>query len=126
MAIENHLSENGILEVTMVNPPVNALNIKDTFEIATIFNDVARDKTIKVAILTASGKGFCAGVDIKEIESISGHTGILEVNEACYDAFAAIYECAVHVLVAVTGFCLGTGIGLAGSADIGIAATEAQ
>ena len=126
MAIEKHLSENGILEVTMVNPPVNALNIKDTFEIATIFNDVARDKTIKVAILTASGKGFCAGVDIKEIESLSGHTGILDVNEACYDAFAAIYECAVPVLVAVNGFCLGTGIGLAGSADSVIAATEAQ
>ena len=48
------------------------------------------------------------------------------MNQACYDAFAAIYECAVPVIVAVNDFCLGTGIGLAGSADIVIAAEQAQ
>ena len=120
------MSDDGILEITIDNPPVNALNINDTFELATIFNEVAKNNEVKVAILTATGKGFCAGVDIKEIQALSGNAGILDVNQACYDAFAAIYECAVPVIVAVNDFCLGTGIGLAGSADIVIAAEQAQ
>ena len=120
------MNEDGILEITMDNPPVNALNIDDTFEIAAIFNNVAKNQEIKVAILTASGKGFCAGVDIKEIQALSGNEGILNVNQACYDAFAAGYECAVPVIAAVNDFCLGSGIGLAGSADIVVAADQAQ
>ncbi len=120
------MNEDGILEITMDNPPVNALNIDDTFEIAAIFNNVAKNQEIKVAILTASGKGFCAGVDIKEIQALSGNEGILNVNQACYDAFAAVYECAVPVIAAVNDFCLGSGIGLAGSADIVVAADQAQ
>ncbi|HJM29437.1 MAG: enoyl-CoA hydratase family protein [Acidimicrobiales bacterium] len=126
MAILQNMNEDGILEITMDNPPVNALNIDDTFEIAAIFNNVAKNQEIKVAILTASGKGFCAGVDIKEIQALSGNEGILNVNQACYDAFAAVYECAVPVIAAVNDFCLGSGIGLAGSADIVVAADQAQ
>ncbi|MEC7844226.1 MAG: enoyl-CoA hydratase family protein [Actinomycetota bacterium] len=126
MTILQSMSDDGLLEITMDNPPVNALNINDTFELATIFNEVAKNNEVKVAILTATGKGFCAGVDIKEIQALSGNAGILDVNQACYDAFAAIYECAVPVIVAVNDFCLGTGIGLAGSADIVIAAEQAQ
>ena len=73
-------------------------------------------------ILTATGRGFCAGVDIKEMQSMPGHEGILGVNRACAEAFRAVYECAVPVVCAVNDFCLGTGIGLAGSADIVLAA----
>lgn len=51
-----------------------------------------------------------------------GHEGILGVNRACAEAFRAVYECAVPVVCAVNDFCLGTGIGLAGSADIVLAA----
>ena len=46
---------------------------------------------------------------------------ILGVNQACFDAFRAVYECAVPVVCAVNDFCLGTGIGLAGSADVVLA-----
>ncbi len=126
MTILLNMSDDGLLEITMNNPPVNALNISDTFELATIFNEVAKNNEVKVAILTATGKGFCAGVDIKEIQASSGNAGILNVNQACYDAFAAIYECAVPVIAAVNDFCLGTGVGLAGSADIVLAAEQAQ
>ena len=77
---------------------------------------------ITAVILTATGRGFCAGVDIKEMQSMRGHEGILGVNRACAEAFRAVYECAVPVVCAVNDFCLGTGIGLAGSADIVLAA----
>ena len=111
----------------MDNPPVNALGINDTQEIAKIFESVRKIKNIKVAILTATGKRFCAGVDIKEIEKIYLRMkGYSKINRSCWEAFASVYECAVPVIAAVNDFCLGSGVGLAGAADIVIAAEDSQ
>ena len=126
MSINYDIDSNGVLEVVMDNPPVNALGIADTDQLATIFESVAKNLDVKVAILTAVGKGFCAGVDIKEIENLPSNEGILRINKSCFDAFASVYECAVPVIVAVNDFCLGSGVGLAGAADIVIAAQGAQ
>tara|TARA_B100001540_G_C15807569_1_gene642814 strand:+ start:2645 stop:3397 length:753 start_codon:yes stop_codon:yes gene_type:complete len=126
MSINYDIDSNGVLEVVMDNPPVNALGIADTDQLATIFESVAKNLDVKVAILTAVGKGFCAGVDIKEIENLPSNEGILRINKSCFDAFASVYECAVPVIVAVNDFCLGSGVGLAGAADIVIAAEGAQ
>ena len=126
MSINYDIDNNGVLEVVMDNPPVNALGIADTDQLATIFESVAKNLDVKVAILTAVGKGFCAGVDIKEIENLPSNEGILRINKSCFDAFASVYECAVPVRVAVNDFCLGSGVGLAGAADIVIAAEGAQ
>jgi enoyl-CoA hydratase len=62
-------------------------------------------------------------VDIKELQA--DPQAIVEVNRGCYAAFAAVYECAVPVIAAVHGFCLGGGIGLAGNADIVVASDDA-
>ena len=51
---------------------------------------------------------------------------IAAVNRGCYDAFAAIYDCQVPVISAVHGFCLGGGIGIAGSSDLVIASEDAS
>ena len=126
MSINYDIDNNGVLEVVMDNPPVNALGIADTDQLATIFESVAKNLDVKVAILTAVGKGFCAGVDIKEIENLPSNEGILRINKSCFDAFASVYECAVPVIVAVNDYCLGSGVGLAGAADIVIAAEGAQ
>ena len=126
MAIIYDIDADGVLEVVMDNPPVNALGINDTQEIAKIFESVRKNENVKVAILTATGKGFCAGVDIKEIENLPKNEGILKINRSCWEAFASVYECAVPVIAAVNDFCLGSGIGLAGAADIVIAAEDSQ
>ena len=126
MSINYDIDNNGVLEVVMDNPPVNALGIAETHQLETIFESVAKNLDVKVAILTAVGKGFCAGVDIKEIENLPSNEGILRINKSCFDAFASVYECAVPVIVAVNDFCLGSGVGLAGAADIVIAAEGAQ
>ena len=122
--LENH--DDGVLQITMDNPPVNALNIDDTFEIAAICDSIRHKSEVTVLILTATGKGFCAGVDIKELENRDSHEGILEINEACYQAFRAVYECDVPVIAAVNDYCLGTGIGLVGCSDIIISVSDAQ
>lgn len=126
MTIHESLDERGVLELVMDNPTVNALPIADTRRLAEVLDGVGRRPEVTAVILTATGRGFCAGVDIKEMQAMPANDGILGVNQACFDAFRAVYECAVPVICAVNDFCLGTGIGLAGSADIVIAAQGAR
>ena len=69
-------------------------------------------------MLRAEGRGFNAGVDIKEMQATEGFDALIGANRGCYAAFAAVYECAVPVIAAVNGYCLGGGIGLVGNADV--------
>ena len=78
-----------------------------------------------MVVLRAEGRGFNAGVDIKEMQATEGFDALIGANRGCYAAFAAVYECAVPVIAAVNGFCLGGGIGLVGNADIIVAADDA-
>lgn len=126
MTIHSAFGADGVLELTMDNPKVNALPIADTDELAAILDGVAARPEVRAVILTAVGRGFCAGVDIAEMQSMPAHQGILEVNRACFEAFRAIRECVVPVICAVNDFCLGSGIGLAGSADVVLAASGAR
>ena len=125
MTIHETIDDAGVVTLTMDNPPVNALTIADTYALADILDGCKRRPEVRVVILTATGRGFCAGVDIKEMQELDANEGILGVNDACYEAFRAVYECAVPVIAAVNDFCLGTGIGLAGNADIVVAAEGA-
>ena len=79
------------------------------------------DPAVRVVVLRAEGRGFNAGVDIKEMQATEGYDALIGANRGCYAAFAAVYECAVPVIAAVHGFCLGGGIGLVGNADIIVA-----
>ncbi len=124
MAIETHTSD-GIAEVVIDFPPVNALPVQGWFDLADAISKAGQDPGVRVVILAADGRGFCAGVDIKEMQAATGHDVLIGANRGCYAAFAAVYECAVPVIAAVQGFCLGGGVGLAGSADMVIAADDA-
>jgi enoyl-CoA hydratase len=115
----------GIAEVVMDNPPVNALTVDGWFEIADIVTALGRDPNVRVVVLRAEGRGFNAGVDIKEMQATEGHTALIGANRGCFAAFAAVYDCAVPVIAAVHGYCLGGGIGLVGNADVIIASEDA-
>jgi enoyl-CoA hydratase len=113
-----------IAEVTMNHPPVNALPVKGWFDLAEAIRELGDDPATRVVILRAEGRGFNAGVDIKEIKA-DGPPALIKANRGCYAAFAAVYECAVPVIAAVHGFCLGGGIGLVGNADMIVASEDA-
>jgi len=112
----------GIAEVVMDNPPVNALTVAGWYELADVITAAGRDPLVGALILRAEGKGYNAGVDIKEMQNTEGFDALLGANRGCYAAFAAVYECEVPVIAAVHDFCLGGGIGLVGNADIIVAA----
>ena len=78
-----------------------------------------------MVIIRAEGKGFNAGVDIKEVEADDGYRVLVGANRGCFALFAAIYDCPVPVISAVHGFCLGGGIGMVGNSDIIIASDDA-
>ncbi len=118
-------ARDGIAEVVIDFPPVNALPARGWADLARAVTAAGEDPDTRAVILAANGRGFCAGVDIKEMQRTAGHEALVGASRGCFAAFAAVYECAVPVLAAVHGFCLGGGVGLAGNADIVIAATDA-
>jgi enoyl-CoA hydratase len=124
MGIEARTS-GGIAEVVLDFPPVNALPVRGWFELAEAIAAAGADPAVRAVVVAAEGRGFCAGVDIKEMQRAPGHEALLGASRGCFAAFAAVYECAVPVIAAVQGFCLGGGVGLAGNADIVVAAEDA-
>ena len=115
-------TNDGIAEVVMEHPPVNALTVAGWFELAELVTQAGRDPRIGALVLRAEGKGFNAGVDIKEMQATEGFDALIGANRGCYMAFKAVYECEVPVIAAVHDFCLGGGIGLVGNADVIVAA----
>ena len=122
MGIEVSVGDDGIAEVVQNCPPVNALTVAEWFELAAEVRRLGEDRQVRVVILRAEGRGFNAGVDIKEMQNTEGFDALIGANKGCYAAFAAVYECAVPVISAVHGFCVGGGIGLVGNSDVIIAA----
>jgi enoyl-CoA hydratase len=125
MGITSTVDDAGIAEVVMDNPPVNALTVAGWFELSRIVRVLGDDPAVRVVVLRAEGRGFNAGVDIKEMQATEGYEALIGANRGCYEAFAAVYECKVPVVAAVNGFCLGGGIGLVGNADVIVAADDA-
>src|SRR5262245_38759524 len=118
-----HTITDGVAEVVMDNPPVNALDVKGWFFLAETIRGLGADPQVRAVVLRAEGRGFNAGVDIKEMQRTKGFEALLGANRGCFAAFAAVYECEVPVIAAVHGFCLGGGIGLVGNADIIVASS---
>jgi enoyl-CoA hydratase len=125
MGISSVLRDDHVRVVTMEHPPVNALTVQSWFDLADALTEAGRDQQTHVVVLRAEGRGFNAGVDIKEMQNTTGFDALLGANRGCYAAFKAVYECAVPVVAAVNGFCLGGGVGLVGNADTIVASDDA-
>lgn len=110
---------NGVAEMILDAPPVNAFDSAGWFAIADEINTLGANDDVRVIILAAEGKGFCAGVDIKELAADS--SAILKVNRGNYDTFKAIHLNPKPVIVGLHSFVLGGGIGISGAADIIVA-----
>ena len=108
-----------IAEVVFNKPPVNAFNAVEWAAIATEIERLGADPQVHVIVIRAEGKGFCAGVDIKELGA--DPSMIVPVNKGNFDTFAAIHRNPKPVIVALHGFVLGGGIGIAGAADVIVA-----
>ncbi|CAM4028689.1 enoyl-CoA hydratase family protein [Nocardiopsis rhodophaea] len=125
MAVSTTIHSSGIAEIVVHTPPVNALAVRDWYDLADAVRHCGHDPAVRAALVRAQGRGFNAGVNIKEMQRTNDFDALLGANRACYAAFAAVYDCEVPVIAAVHGFCLGGGVGLAGNADIVVASEDA-
>ncbi len=118
------LHDNGVAEVVLDRPPVNALNAAGWHALASEIGALGERPEVRVIVIRAEGRGFCAGVDIKELDA--DRSLIVDVNAGNYATFKAVHLNKVPVIAAVHGFVLGGGIGICGAADIVIAAEDAS
>lgn len=120
----SQVHDDGVAEVVLDRPPVNALNSDGWITLAERIRALGEDPRVRVIVIRAEGRGFCAGVDIKELDADQGL--IVKVNAGNYATFEAVHRNKVPVIAAVHGFVLGGGIGICGAADIVIAAEDAR
>lgn len=106
----------GIAELVIENPPVNALDSNGWRAFSQEIDSLQANPDVRVIVIRAEGRGFCAGVDIKELQKYPGR--ITEVNAGNWETFRAIHRGLKPVIVAAHGYILGGGIGICGSADI--------
>ena len=124
MSYANVSVEKGVAELILDHPPVNAFDSAGWAHLAERITGLGRSEDVRVIVIAAEGRGFCAGVDIKELAADASL--ITKVNKGCYDTFAAIHDCPVPVIAAAHGFVLGGGIGIVGSCDVIYAAEDAS
>jgi enoyl-CoA hydratase len=125
MAVTVKHPGDGVVVVTVDYPPVNAIPVQGWFDLADAVRTAGDDPQTRVVVLRAEGRGFCAGIDIKEVQQDRGYDALVGANRGCFAAFSAVYHCAVPVVAAVHGFCLGGGVGLVGNADVVLASDDA-
>jgi len=116
--------EGGIAELVIDNPPVNALDSVGWRRFAQAADALQADPAVRVIVIRAEGRGFCAGVDIKELQRHPER--IPEVNAGNWETFRAIHRGLKPVIVAAHGYILGGGIGICGAADIILCAPDAS
>ena len=109
-----------VAELVFNHPPVNAFSSAMWLELPELITSLGKNPDVRCVLIRAEGKGFCAGVDIKELAENSG--AIVEVNKGNFLTFKAIHECEIPVVSAPHSFVLGGGIGVCGSSDAVIAA----
>ncbi|MEU5418047.1 enoyl-CoA hydratase family protein [Streptomyces sp. NPDC001407] len=125
MGVSTSRPESAVAVVTVDFPPVNALPVRGWYDLAAAVRAAGSDPAVRCVVLGAAGRGFNAGVDLKEIQRSPGGKALIGANHGCATAFSAVYDCEVPVVAAVQGFCLGGGIGLVGNADAVVASADA-
>jgi enoyl-CoA hydratase len=110
-------------EIVIGRPPVNALDSADWNRLPDLIAETGRREDVNVLLIRAEGRGFCGGVDIKEMQAHPERITLL--NRGNYLTFKAVRDCEIPVVVAVHGFVIGGGIGICGASDTIIASDDA-
>lgn len=118
--------KDGIAIITLNSPDkLNAISpaMKDSIAAAT--EEIDKDDSIKVVILTGAGRGFCAGHDISGMGGPAKEPTLAERLNTINNE-AGFYKMQKPVIAAINGACVGAGLALALSCDIRIAADTAK
>lgn len=115
-----------VATLTMNAPPVNALTRTLNDELTLALDRISEMDEVRAVLLTAAGKVFCAGADLKgRAENIKVAGDFSAHSRRTRECFHAIRECAKPVVVAVNGAALGSGLAMVASSDIIVVSEKA-
>ena len=122
--------EQGILRVTLANPPANALSTAMISALQAEIDRAGDDPSIRVVVIAASGKLFSGGHDLKEMtarraDPDRGRAFFEETMTACATLMQSIVRCPKPVVAEVDGLATAAGLQLVASCDLAIASEKA-
>lgn len=120
--------ENGVLYLYLNRPKVyNGINQELSHALISQINAGGQDEEIRVIVITAKGKVFCSGQDLKEVKDIYGKEELSYLIDKNYTPLVrAITEVETPVIVAVNGVAAGAGASLALASDLCVASEGAS
>ena len=106
----------------------NALGPQLVSELSEVFEEIKHDDSVKVVILKAAGKVFCAGADLAYLQTLQNNTYVenLEDSLRLKSLLQAIYTFPKVVIAQVHGHAIAGGCGLANVCDFVFAVPEAK
>lgn len=118
---------------TVLSVVLNRPDVHDAFddvmiaEMTAVFDDLADDPSVRVALLRSQGKHFSAGADLNWMKRVADQDEEANRTDAhkLEQMFRAIAGCPKPVVARVQGAALGGGSGLVAAVDIAIASTRA-
>ena len=106
----------------------NGLNLELVTELAQVAKEVAQDDDIKAVIITAEGRFFCAGGDVKSMYEAKENPGaaVRKIADKLHEAIVIFARMQAPVICAVNGTAAGAGFSLAVCADLVVASKDAK
>jgi enoyl-CoA hydratase/carnithine racemase len=115
----------GVANVVMDRPPVNAVSLTMYDELYRLFSRIDQiGPDVRAVVLSGAGKHFCAGNDLDDFETMSPDNARVRMFHV-REAFFAVRDCPVPVVGAVAGVAIGTGLALAASCDFALGSEDA-
>ncbi len=120
----------GVMRLTLANPPANALSLATIAALQSALETAATDSSVRVVVLAASGKVFCAGHDLKELtahraDADRGRAFFARTMNDCAALMQAIVRLPKPVIAEVDGMATAAGCQLVASCDLAIASDQA-
>jgi enoyl-CoA hydratase/carnithine racemase len=115
-----------IATITINHPPMNLLGTPLLKELDQVFGDLEADESVRAVVLTASGRYFSPGADIKELSQVSTAYQGSELSARGQALLNRIERFDKPVIAAINGACLGGGLELAMACHMRVAAAGTQ
>jgi enoyl-CoA hydratase/carnithine racemase len=122
----------GVALLTLNRPDrLNALNQELVQALTEAFASITDDDSVRVVVLTGEGRGFCAGLDLRDFgpsarEATTSVSGRMQFQEMMGALPAALRALPQPVIAAINGPAFGGGLALCLGADIRICSTSAS
>ena len=122
--------DRGILRITLANPPANALSLEVMTALQGELDRASGEKSVRVVVLAGSGKIFCAGHDLKQMnarrtDADRGKAYFEETFAMCSRLMQSIVRHPKPVIAEVDGIATAAGCQLVASCDLAIASDQA-